>query len=301
MARRSRALPDAVVESALRSATRSGGRVLGWGVVLASPLVMLAALVLLRPGPPPPAESRGAELQRMPAGWAEMFVRSWLSASRDDEAGLEVFYPPGMKSQRTIGTQVPVETAAVSAVSPSAGQWSVTVSASVLTQQPDGRHAAKLTCFQVSLLEQTEPPAYAAAALPSPVSCPATLPAAPLAYGETAELAGPIGGSVLGFLNAYLTTRGGLERYVAPGAAITSAVPAPYASVQLTELRTHERFEPGQAARPPDAQQARVLVRASGFDVTGQITPIDYALTLTARAGRWEVSRIDPVPLLATR
>ncbi|MGC7096713.1 conjugal transfer protein [Amycolatopsis lurida] len=300
MVRRSRVLPDAVVESALRSATRGGGRVLGWGVVLASPLVMLAALVLLRPSPPAPNELAGV-VDRAPTGWAEMFVRSWLSASREDEAGLEAFYPPGMKSQRAVGTQVSAETAAVSSVSAGAGQWSVVVSASLLTQQPDGRHKAKLVCFQVSLLEQTEPPAYAAAALPSPVSCPATLPTPQLAYGETAELAGPIGGSVLGFLNAYLTARGGLERYVTPGAQLTAAVPAPYTSVQLSELRTHERFEPGQAARPPDGQQVHVLVRASAFDATGQISPIDYALTLTARAGRWEVARIDPVPLLATR
>ncbi|MDI5979028.1 conjugal transfer protein [Amycolatopsis magusensis] len=294
-------LPDAVAESLLWSATHNGGRVVGWGLVVASPLVMLATLVVLRPSPPPAPASLAGEVQRAPAGWAEMYVRSWLSASREDDAGLEAFYPPGMKAQRAVGTQVPVETAAISTVSPSTGQWSVVVSANVLTQQPDGHHKAKLTCFQVSLLEQGEPPAYAAAALPSPVSCPGTLPAAQLAYTETAELAGPIGQSVLGFLNAYLTTRGGLERYIAPGAALTPALPAPYASVQLSELRTHERFEPGQAARPPDAQPVHVLARAAGYDVTGQIVPFDYALTLTARAGRWEVSRIDPAPMLATR
>jgi hypothetical protein len=40
-------------------------------------------------------------------------------------------------------------------------------------------------------------------------------------------------------------------------------------------------------------------VHAAAVDATGQSTPVDYALTLVARAGRWEINRIDPVPLLA--
>lgn len=67
----------------------------------------------------------------------------------------------------------------------------------------------------------------------------------------------------------------------------------------LLELRTHESFEPGQAARPLDGTEIHAAARAWGYDAIGQVTTVDYALTLTARAGRWEVSRIDPVPLLA--
>jgi hypothetical protein len=190
-----------------------------------------------------------------------------------------------------------VDTAVVSVVSPRPGVWSVVVAVDLLTQQPDGSHPAKITCEQVSLLGNAG--AYVAAALPSPVACPGTLASVELGYGQSAELDGPIGQSVGGFLTAYLVGQGQLDRYVSPGASLAVVVPAPYVSVRLQELRTHEEFEPGQAARPLDGTQTHVLARAFGYDATGQNTAVDYALTLTARAGRWEVSGIDPSPLLA--
>ena len=292
-------LPDAAVETALRAMGRRGGRVLAWLIVVASPVVMLGGLVLLRPSVP---DARPQEVQEgalEPAGWAEMYVRSWLSASRTDSAGIEAFYPPGMKTQRGVGTQVPVDVAALAVNSPTPGTWSITLAVNVLTQQPDGKHAAKVMCVQVGLAEGADAHAYVAMALPAPVTCPATLAGAGLAYLATAELDGPIGQSVSGFLSAYLTGSGDLDRYVAPGAGLAPVTPSPYSAVQLVELRTHEQFEPGQAARPLDRTETRVLARAWGYDATGESTVVDYALTLAARAGRWEVSRIDPSPLLA--
>jgi hypothetical protein len=177
----------------------------------------------------------------------------------------------------------------------------VVVAVNFLTQQPDGKHTAKLTCVQVGFAGRDQGVgAYVATALPSLVTCPATLGTVDLAYHEAAELNGPIGQSVLGFLTSYLVGQGQLDRYVSPGTSFAPVTPSPYAAVKLSELRTHERFEPGQAARPLDRTETRVLARAWGYDATGQITVLDYALTLTARAGRWEISRIDPVPLLTS-
>ncbi|MFD8493333.1 hypothetical protein [Amycolatopsis sp. NPDC059657] len=299
----SRLIPDARIETALRAATRRGGRLLAWAVVLASPLVTLAVLVLLRPTTHSESPDGTARLEQPdPRGWAEMYVRAWLSASRDDSAGLETFYPPGMKTQRMPGTQVPVDTSTIAVTSPSAGVWSVVVAVNLLTQPPEGKHIARLACVQVSMLGQLVSGAatYVAAALPSPVTCPATMAAVELNYPETAEITGPIGQSVLGFLAAYLAGQGGLDRYITPGASLAPVVPAAYATVQLSVLKTHEAFEPGQAARPPDGTEIHVLARASGYDATGQVTVLDYALTLAARAGRWEVRRIDPAPQLAS-
>ncbi|HUR02439.1 MAG TPA: conjugal transfer protein [Nonomuraea sp.] len=293
-------LPDADAESAIRGATRRAGRVAAWLAVLASPLVTIAGLVILQPAGVPPMRDGGAPApSASPEGWAAMYVRAWLSATRDDSAGLEFFYPPGMKSQRAAGTQVPVDTAVVSATSPTAGIWSVVVVADVLVLEPDGKRAASLLCTQVAMAGTGD--AYVATSLPSPVACPGTLGAAALAYGEVADPAGPIGQSVAGFLGAYLVGQGQLDRFVSPGASLGLPKPVPFAAVQLAEVRTHEKFEPGQAARPPDGTAVRSLVRASAWDATGQSTSVDYALTLVARAGRWEVNRIDPAPLLAGR
>ncbi|MEV7099799.1 conjugal transfer protein [Amycolatopsis sp. NPDC051045] len=293
-------LPDAEAESAIRGATRRAGRVAAWLAVLAGPLLTIAGLVVLQPAGAPSMRDGGAPAPSVtPEGWAEMYVRSWLSVTRDDPAGLEAFYPPGMKSQRAAGTQVPVDTAVVSATSPTPGVWSVVVVADVLVLQPDGKRAASLLCAQVALAGTGD--TYVATSLPSPVACPGTLGAAALAYDEVADPAGPIGQSVTGFLAAYLAGQGQLDRFVSPGASLGLPKPAPFAAVQLAEVRTHEKFEPGQAARPPDGTAVRSLVRASAWDATGQSTPVDYALTLVARAGRWEINRIDPAPLIAGR
>ncbi len=293
-------LPGAEAESAIRGATRRAGRVAAWLAVLAGPLLTIAGLVVLQPAGAPSMRDGGAPAPlAAPEGWAEMYVRGWLAATRDDAAGLETFYPPGMKSQRAAGTQVPVDTAVVSATSPTPGTWSVVVVADVLVLQPDGKRAASLLCAQVAMAGTGD--TYVATSLPSPVACPGTLSAAALAYDEVADPAGPIGQSVTGFLAAYLAGQGQLDRFVSPGASLGLPKPVPFAAVQLTEVRTHEKFEPGQAARPPDGTAVHSLVRASAWDATGQSTPVDYALTLVARAGRWEINRIDPAPLIAGR
>ncbi|MDQ7809401.1 conjugal transfer protein [Amycolatopsis sp. A133] len=293
-------LPDTDVEPALRGATHRVGRWVAWLAVLASPLLTIAGLIVLQPAGAPSMRDGGAPApSTSPQGWAEMYVRSWLSATRDDPADLETFYPPGMKSQRAVGTQVPVDTGVISAVSPVSGVWSVVVVADVLVLQPDGKRAATLLCAQVAMSGTDA--AYVATALPAVVACPGTSGAVQLVYDEVADPGGPVGQSVTGFLAAYLAGQGQLDRFVSPGASVALPRPVPYAAVQVTEVRTHEKFEPGQAARPVDGTVVHSFVHAWGWDATGQSTPVDYALTLVARAGRWEINRIDPAPLMAGR
>lgn len=244
-------VPDADVEPALRGATRRVGQWMAWLAVLASPLLTIVGLVVLQPAGAPSMRDGGAPApSTSPQGWAEMYVRSWLSATRDDPAGLEAFYPPGMKSQRAVGTQVPVDTAVISVVSPGPGVWSVVVVADVLVLQPDGKRTPTLLCVQVAMTGTDA--AYVAAALPAPVACPGTGGAVELVYDEVADPGGPVGQSVTGFLAAYLAGQSQLDRFVSPGASLALPRPAPYAAVQVTEVRTHEKFEPGQAARPVD-------------------------------------------------
>ncbi len=292
----SRIVPDAAIEPAVRATTGRAGRVFAWLVVVASPLATVGGLVVLRPGTSAnPATPTTVESRPDPQGWAEMYVRSWLSASRDDAAGLTAFYPDGMRSEREVGSQIPVDTATISAVSPSPNTWSVVVAADVLTLQPDGTRPAKIVCAQVGLVGDGA--SYAATSLPTPVVCPTTAAQPALDYQQPADLAGPIGQSVTGFLTAYLVGQGQLDRYVSPGANVAPVSPVPFASLRLQDLHTHETFEPGQAARPLDGTQVQVLARARCFDATGQSTLADFPLTLTARSGRWELTRIDPVPL----
>lgn len=179
-----RMIPDARLDSVFRGLTRRFGRMLGWCVIIASPLAVIVGMAVLQPRTSPelsPAAESFGDVQ--PQGWAEMYVRSWLSSSRDDTAGLEAFYPAGMKSTRALGTQISVDTSTLSVVSPRPGSWTVIVAANMLVQQPDGKHRARLACAQVSLVGGRQ--GYVAASLPTPVACPSTLAAPELGYAET--------------------------------------------------------------------------------------------------------------------
>lgn len=104
---------------------------------------------------------------------------------------------------------------------------------------------------------------------------------------------GPARDAVTGFLVALLTGTGEVSRYTAPGAPIAPIVPAPYRQVQVIDVASTTAVD-GAAA----ATQARVLVSAAGRAGEVEI-PLAYAMTVTLRSGRWEISQLDATP--ATR
>lgn len=300
-------IPDAATITAGAAARRGGAQVLAWVLLAAGPLSAVAITVARQTVPAPTVEQSGQSVGTGASGWAEMYVRAWLSATRDDDADLTAFYPPGMTTDRPAGAQIPVDTTTLSARPTGPGAWSVVVAASVLSQGADGVREVRLRCLQVPILEaayaeQGSPgaiPGYVAATLPSLVGCPATLTAAAPAYPGQIEAESALGQSVHGFLVSYLAGRGGLDRYLSPQTALVPVDPAPYVDVRISELRVGQSLDRSQIARPAEGVRIRVLVRAVGVDGLGLSTPLDYALTLTARAGRWETTGIDLAPQLA--
>jgi hypothetical protein len=113
-----------------------------------------------------------------------------------------------------------------------------------------------------------------------------------LAYGEPVT-ARPVRDAVTGFLAAMLTGAGDVARYVSPGAEIAAVTPAPFAKVNLVTLTAGTDVEQLAA----EGTQVRVLAIATGVVSASEELPLAYALTLTMRAGRWEVSLLDPAPL----
>lgn len=299
-------IPDAAKITRGAAARRGGAQVLAWVLLAAGPLSAVAITVARPAVPAPAAEQTGPSVGTGASGWAEMYVRAWLSATRDDDADLTAFYPPGMTTDRPAGAQVPVDTATLSARPTGPGAWSVVVAASVLSQGADGIREVRQRCLQVPILEATYTeqgspgvmPGYVAATLPSLVGCPSTLAAADLAYPGPVEAESALGQSVLGFLVSYLAGRGGLDRYLSPQTALVPVDPAPYVDVRISELRVGQSLDRSQIARPAEGVRIRVLVRVAGIDGLGLSTPLDYALTLTARAGRWETTGIDLAPQL---
>ncbi|MFH8627519.1 conjugal transfer protein [Streptomyces vietnamensis] len=104
---------------------------------------------------------------------------------------------------------------------------------------------------------------------------------------EDSALADTVGG----FLSAFLGADGAVERYLAPGTVL--ARPAAW----FVEVETLQVLSQGQSAGAgQDGATAHVRAEVTATDAAGRSWPMAYALTLTARDGRWEIASLDTGP-----
>lgn len=300
-----------------------------WAVIISGPLLggmaFLSSATSAGATAPPVVQSvPSVPAGTGPAGFAELFVSAYLSAGQGDQGALAAFWPGAKQEifEGTPGARQVTQIAAVRTVAVTGGLWSVTVGARVIEPdaQPTVTPSAGATAtsasepglryFQVAIASVGDHAAgrwaYSALAAPAEVAAPATEQAPKLAYGPLV----PAGSddaraqTVEQFLTAYLTGAGGgaLDRYLSPGVQMDPVTPAPYTSVEVDQIAAAgpgaDRVS-GAAAVPKNGTQQQVLVtvRATGRD--SNRVPLAYAFTLTARAGRWEITSLDPAPLPA--
>lgn len=245
---------------------------------------------------------------------AQQFVVTWLQAKRGAEKSLAPYVrSEGIKlpaealfvaSDARIASvelqQAPAKSAAASGTgAPTTDKsevYSVIVSASV-RQVSEPSEAAQKRFYSVPVVVNDG--RARAASIPSPVPAPATGPDVNLGYKYRIVAGHPSNTAVQQFLAALTAGTGEISRYIAPGTSLRAISPAPYKSVKVVDLVSDRDFS-GEAAdkAPADGIKIRVLATAelsvtATESVTGQ-----YPLTLTSRGGRWEVSAMDPSPLL---
>jgi hypothetical protein len=116
------------------------------------------------------------------------------------------------------------------------------------------------------------------------------------AYPDAVGPKDPLFAVVSGFINAYLTKAGGLDRYVTADSRLVSLGDA-YQSATVTALSATA----GPAGSPRDGDRVRVL--ASVVAITSQYAPTElvYPLTLTGVGGRWTVAAIDRAPVMSSQ
>lgn len=187
--------------------------------------------------------------------------------------------------ERSLAVSVPV---VVSTVRSETGVWSVTVAASVSGK---GVPAAR-RFFMVPVTDQGG--VLRAVAGVAQVAGPSYgEPARPEEYPERV-VSGPVVDAIAGFASALLTGSGEVGRYTAPGSPVTAIVPAPYTQVTVADVLAAAAVP--ESSSPADGTRLRVLASVTAT-TAGYEVPLSYALTLTSRAGRWEVSRLDPSPV----
>lgn len=297
-------------------ATR-GVSVLLWAALASGPLALFAA----RGGGPAPVRA-AAPVQTLVPGdvaaageFAESFVVAWLSTGRSGEEQLRAYYrgPAALTRPQVPWTVANAATADV--VSQRHGLWTVIVGVDVVEPAP----AATPSGQPASTARPTAPPpqppavvrryfqlvvrhaqvgdvrALAAQTLPAPVPAPAGVEPLADEYGDELTKDSPVSAAAGDFLAAMLTGVGDVTRYSSPQAQLTAITPPPYTKVRLLAVAAVQG--PSATARPGDGTAVRVLatVELAGMG-SGQRLTAQYAITLTARGGRWEVSALDAAP-----
>ncbi|MFE1545359.1 conjugal transfer protein [Streptomyces microflavus] len=294
-----------------------------WALLILGPLLAGAALVAapsgtgtpVAPAPsvPSTAGSQGS------AGFAVLFVDAYLRAGEGDQEQLAAYYPDatGIRLEGAPGRRTGQQLTVVRLRQTSPGIWSVTVAARVRESGPSAAPTPKRTSaekrqeaapverlryFQVPVATTVTGGAsgYVALSMPAEVAAPPRVASPELLYGPQRPAApgDPRTQAVTEFLTAYLTGRAGdIDRYLAPGTRITPISPAPYTGIAVDHLAVEgERGGEATTTVPADGTRLRLLVslRATGSDTVRR--PLAYALTLTARAGRWEIAELDGAP-----
>lgn len=240
-------------------------------------------------------DERMASRRSVASEVALQWVQAWLTTPASRAPELQNLYAGPVtlpKAAATVG-QIRV----VDAIPSDTGVWAVSVLAHVV---PAGSKVAYPRYFQVLVAVtgggQDGPVAASPLNVPTPVAGPGRSQAAPGgSYSKRIDV-GPARETVEGFISAYLTGQD-VSRWVQPGANVTAAVPPGYgwATVKVTDLAADRTFD--ERATPPDGAQLRVLatveVTETGVTDATQKLAIQLPLELTARGGRWEISRID--------
>ncbi|MDH6122963.1 conjugal transfer protein [Kitasatospora sp. GAS204B] len=303
-----------------------------WGLMLLGPLLGGAAF-LSRPVSASPARaqpplSAPATGSQGAAGFAQLFVAAYISAGDGDQAKLAAYYPGAtdLRLEGASGRRSGDQLAVVRLRQSDPSVWSVTVAARIITAvgsgsagsasslavgtdtaiAPPTAAAGAVRYFQVAVATATAgggAMGYVALALPAEVAAPPCVRAPALVYGpwRPALPGDPLAGAVTEFLTAYLTGSGDLTRYLSPGTQLAAITPPPYTALVVDELAVEGEQDGAQVSGvPAGGIRLRVLaqLRATGTD--GMRVPLAYALTLQARAGRWEIASLDGAPAQAT-
>lgn len=242
--------------------------------------------------------AKDANTRQAASAFAANFVVKWLTATDTDDHGVSDHVAsdsPVTYSDTPAMVDHPLPVSAHH--DGKTGVWNVTVAVDVKTKvaHPDhGQpgHVWTTRYFRVPILAGRNGTVMAET-LPAAVAAPRVVTGKPLDYSATVSSSSAVSATVESFLGGLLAGHDDVTRLTSPVASIRAVTPAPYDTVNLESLAATTQ----PAAHPRDGAHVRVLATATG--ITGdRRTPLQYVLTLKARADRWEISALDPAPAI---
>jgi hypothetical protein len=231
--------------------------------------------------------------------FAEDYVSVWLTATSTNPGSITQFVTvrnTDLKLPSTPAVVVNAPTVVSVTYSGTVGKDTTAAVYSVVvgvTQRPYESAAPARALYLVPVLWSKF--GVRAISLPARVSDRGLGADAAMAYSYGVGEKDPVFAMVSGFINAYLTKAGGLDRYVTSRSGLVSLNDA-YQSATVTELTATAV----PSASPGEGEMLRVLARVTA--ITSQYAPVQlvYPLTLTGVGGKWAVAGIDKAPALST-
>ncbi|MBV8965414.1 MAG: conjugal transfer protein [Mycobacteriaceae bacterium] len=232
------------------------------------------------------------------SSFAQDYVSVWLTATSSDSLALAQFVTlPGgqLKLPPTPAVVIGSPTVVAVTFAGRAGRdgaaqvYSVVVG---VTQRPYESAAPTRALYRVAVLWSGY--GARAAGLPARIGGPGPGADGRTAYPVALGVKDPAFQVVSGFLTAYLTKSGNVDRYTTADSLLVGLGDA-YQSVTLTALSVTA----APARVPGDGQRVRVLADVSALTSQYAPTQLAYPLTLTGVGGRWCVSAIDVAPAMS--
>ncbi len=232
------------------------------------------------------------------SSFAQDFVSVWLTATASDAGVLSGFVarnPGELKLPSTPAVVITAPTVVAVTLTGLAGKdadaevYSVVVG---VTQRPYESASPTRALYRVPVLWSRFGPQ--AISLPARVGGPGPGAMLPTVYPVALSASDPVFAAVSGFLTAYLTSAGGVDRYVSAD-SLLSGLGEAYQSVALTSVTATD----SPPTVPADGASVQVLARADA--VTSQFAPTQlvYPLTLQGVGGRWVIAAIDQAPVMS--
>ncbi|MBS1699777.1 MAG: conjugal transfer protein [Actinobacteria bacterium] len=301
--------PDAaapIAQATVEGSSWSYGRSLGQKAVtgllylgIACGVLALGMQLLLPPVKPAAAVSTAegglTVVQQQAGAYATGFVGAWLSATRQQPGTLLDYIDESTTSMLSESAWVYRDLGVVS-VDPvdETGVVSVVVAANI--EEYDMTSDDGLTFWPrryFSVPVRIADAGLAVVALPTPVAAPLRDSAnVQMPYTKTVSPNTPARATVEAFLAAYLAGSGDITRVISPGSTINAVLPAPYQELKVTDVRSDKEA----SETPAGGDVVHVFATADVTSASGQRLTTTYALTLTARDGRWETTTVDLAP-----
>lgn len=238
--------------------------------------------------------------QQQAAGeYGAAFVASWLSATREDAGNLAQYINPSVIGQLSATPWVYRDLTVVSTEKTDGSELlSVVIAANVEEfDMESGSGATVWPRRYFAVTVRVTDSGMSVVGLPAPIAAPAKEESAVrLAYTKSVSKTSTAQETVEAFLAAYLAGSGDVSRYITPGAAITAITPAPFMNLSVKDIKADA--EPTD--NPSTGSVVHVLVTVEVSSASDQKLTATYALTLTARDGRWETTSVDLAPLEST-